>query len=609
MSINSTAVCGRRSWTVCHPLGAALGFSYLLLGLAFLRADEMATLIPDAHGFSNALSDTWSATDGLGRTVADARQAGPPQSGRVVGIFYFLASDGIPEVYDDTKILAANPTSPQWGPARSSHYWGEPFFGYYKPDDPWVIRKHAQMLSDAGVEVIVFDVTNALTYPKAYSAVCEVYDEMRGQGCQTPRIAFMLNAGTAATAQKLYDDLYGAGHFPDLWFRWLGKPLILANPDELPPKLREFFTVRRSWAWTHPDGWFGDGKDKWPWLDNSPQNYGWHDDKTVPEEIAVAVAQHPTTNIGRSYHAGHEPPEAQQDSGRGVYFEEQFKRALDVKPEFVFITGWNEWTATRFLCNADGAVGFTGRSLKKGESYWVDEYNQEFSRDIEPQRGHYEDNYYYQMVSFIREYKGVRPSPKPTAAKTVRSFSDWKDVGPEYLDDAGDTDARNHPGNGEATVYVSNEGHNDIVRAKVARDESTVWFYAETRQTLTSRDGKNWMQLLINSDGKADTGWFGYDYVVNRQPGDPAGAVLERYDDAKKAWTDPVRVPIWVNDNQLYVGIPRQKVGGFGGPLNFEFKWADNVPLDVLKSPVEFLEHGDVAPNARFNYVFSERDP
>ena len=485
----------------------------------------------------------------------------------------------------------------------SWNYWGEPFFGYYHPDDPWVIRKHAQMLSDAGVDVIILDATNAITYPNVYHAICQVYTDMRREGLSTPQIAFILHSNTTPTVQKLYDDLYGPNHYPERWFRWLGKPLLLANPDEVPPALRAFFTLRHSWAWTRSQAWFGDGKDKWPWLDNSPQNYGWHENKELPEELTVAAAQHPVSNIGRSYREGHEPPADQQTPGQGVYFAEQFAQALKVKPEFLFITGWNEWIATRFT--SDNGQTFLGKHLPKGGSFWVDEYNQEYSRDIEPQRGHFEDNYYYQMVSFIRQYKGVRSVPAPTAAKTIRGFDDWKDVGPEYLDDVGDTETRHYAGNGGA-IYTNTEGRNDIVRAKVARDPETVWFHVETNETLTPPEGKHWMQLLINSDRKAGKGWFGYDYVVNRQPGDHTSAVLERYDDAKKAWVDPVRVPLSINDKQMDVSIPRAAIKSFGGPLRFEFKWADNVPLDELKSPAEFMEHGDVAPNARFNYVFAE---
>lgn len=585
-----------------------LPFAATLL-FACLFAVTLTSAAPDdqTHGFSNAGSDTWAATDGLGRPVADAALAGPPQPDRVVGIFYFLWTGGIPKVYDNTKILAADPDHPAWGPVGSWHYWGEPFFGYYHPEDPWVIRKHAQMLVDAGVDVIICDATNALTYPNVCRAICEVYTQMRAEGLRTPQIAFILHSKTGRTAQKLYDEFYGANVSPELWFRWLGKPLLLAKPGEVPSGIRDFFTLRESWAWTmDPRGWFGDGRDKWPWLDHTPQKYGWHDNKDTPEELTVAVAEHPVSNLGRSHRDGKEPSADRQTPEKGIYFDEQFAQALKVKPQFLFLTGWNEWIATRFVSNTGQT--FLGKKLPPGGSFWVDEYNQEYSRDIEPQRGHFEDNYYYQMVSNIRQFKGVRPPPAPTATKTIRFLDDWQDVGPEFLDDAGDTAARNSPGNG-GEVYVNTEGRNDIVRAKVARDASTVWFYVETKAPLTPPKGPHWMQLLINSDRQAATGWFGYDYVVNRLPGDGSGAVLERYDAGTRTWRDPVRVPLRLSDNRLYVGVPRAAVGGFAKRLNFEFKWADNVPLETMKSAAEFMEHGDVAPNARFNYVFAEPSP
>ena len=67
-----------------------------------------------------------------------------------------------------------------------------------------------------------------------------------------------------------------------------------------------------------------------------------------------------------------------------------------------------------------------------------------------------------------------------------------------------------------------------------------------------------------------------------------------------------MRVPLHLDGNRLSVAIPRAAVREFAGRLNFEFKWADNVPLDRLTSPAEFMDHGDVAPDARFNYVFTE---
>ncbi len=87
------------------------------------------------------MSDTWTATDGLGRTiVGDVR---PPRVNRFVGVFYFLwlghgTADG---PYDVSKILKAHPNAMQepnntaWGPERHFHHWGEPYFGYYRSTD------------------------------------------------------------------------------------------------------------------------------------------------------------------------------------------------------------------------------------------------------------------------------------------------------------------------------------------------------------------------------------------------------------------------------------------------------------------------------------------
>src|SRR6202011_2802489 len=124
--------------------------------------------------------------------------------------------------------------------------------------------------------------------------------------------------------------------------------------------------------------WFGNGQNKWPWLDHTPQQFGWHEAAVKPEEISVAVAQHPTSNIGRSYHDGAEPNAPQ--SSKGAYFAEQWKRALAVDPELVFVTGWNEWIAQRF--ENPGGISFMGKPLAKGDTFFVDEFNEEYSRDI-----------------------------------------------------------------------------------------------------------------------------------------------------------------------------------------------------------------------------------
>jgi len=77
------------------------------------------------HGSArDIMSDTWVATDALGRELAMYREAGPEKGERYVGMFYFmthLTPDG-KGPYDVTKILAENPEDPQWG--SGSHFLG-----------------------------------------------------------------------------------------------------------------------------------------------------------------------------------------------------------------------------------------------------------------------------------------------------------------------------------------------------------------------------------------------------------------------------------------------------------------------------------------------------
>jgi len=66
---------------------------------------------------------------------------------------------------------------------------------------------------------------------------------------------------------------------------------------------------------------------------------------------------------------------------------------------------------------------------------FVDTFDQEHSRDIEPMKGGHDDNYHCQMVSFIRRFKGVRPLPAASPARTIGlkgDFSQWQRVRPEY---------------------------------------------------------------------------------------------------------------------------------------------------------------------------------
>jgi hypothetical protein len=229
----------------------------------------------------------WPATDALGRNAPLADACGAPRPGRTAGIFYFLWHEhvgggrgGGQGPYDVSKILAADPdaatkpASPLWGPVGAYHYWGEPLFGYYLATDPWVLRRHAHLLSDAGIDVLIFDATNALTYRTVYEKLCEVFETVRREGGATPCFAFMVNTNAGQTAQTLYKDLYAPGRHRDLWFLWGGKPLLLCDPAQASAEIREFFTLRRAhWPLQMVNTPYA-----WHWEATYPQPYGYTDD-------------------------------------------------------------------------------------------------------------------------------------------------------------------------------------------------------------------------------------------------------------------------------------------------------------------------------------------
>lgn len=548
--------------------------------------------------------DTWAAADALHRRLPTSVDVGPPKPDRTVGIFYFNwhAAFGTKQVHDIAKILAANPTDPRWGPVQAPHYWSEPRFGYYRPDDPWVLRKHMQMLSDAGVDVLILDATNGLTYDAEREALCKVLTGMKAEGRKVPRIAMFAYAQHIPTVTHLWKTFYQPGRYADLWFRWQGKPLLLTPTKDLPAEVRDFFTIRTSWAWTRGQAWFGDGKDCWPWLDFAPQVAGWHGKPGEAEAVPVGVSQHATSNIGRSFHASKQPQADEVRPGEGLYFDEQWRHALPLSPQFIFVTGWNEWVAQRFI--SDGSMNFLGRTLPSGRTFFVDLYDAEFSRDIEPMKGGYGDNYYWQLIANIRRYKGVRPTPPPGPDRTIAvpgDFSQWGKVTATYLDDLQDVTHRDCDGIGDAGRYVNKTGRNDLDTLKVAQDGRTIFFHATVQGTLTSPLDADWMVLWLDTDRNSRSGRLGYDLRINHRRSTSGSASIEKWDG--RAWVAHGQARLQVGPRELQIAVEKSALGlTEGTSARFEFKWTDNVPDSG--EGMDFLDHGDTAPNARFNYRY-----
>ncbi len=613
---------------------------------------------PQGAGVVDLYSDTWVATDALGRTMPQIDSVGPVKNDgqrRVVGIFYItwhtqnLLNVRSPYEADVTKVLAKAPEAryqadnPEW--KYGSYHWGEPEMGYFLSQDEWVIRKDMSMLSDAGVDVLVMDVTNAVRYWDEWDVTFSVMEKMRAEGNKTPQFLFWCYNGPVVTVvQDIYDRIYKENKYSDLWFYWDGKPLLLYNArpdldangsgyktDDYSDEVKEFFTLRNMW-WGYYE-WGGERyigtEDNWSF------GYSMADDKIInmtPEELAskhegkveecaVTPAQHPVTmtslpmGVGKSWSRQTGEPEldehdmpapayvpwlgktVENPEGYGIYFQERWEDALAADPQFLYLNDWNEWTAGKY--NQNPTAKWLGRD---NPFIFVDQYNAEFNRTIQPMKGGYTDNYYMQMAQNIRRYKGVRPIPENKGVTKISidgSFGDWDKVKVTYRDTRGDTFHRDSKGYA-GIHYTDDSGRNDIVASKVAMNGKSVCFYVETAEELTPSSDPYWMRLLIDADQNSATGWYGYDIIVDNSTFNDGVSTVLRWKEGE--WVPDALAAVAIEGNKLELSLAPDILGVSGKKASFDFKWTDN--SGELVDPISICVSGDTAPNRRFNYRF-----
>ncbi len=464
-------------------------------------------------------------------------EAGPLKNDqrRVVGIFYITwhsdnnADLKSPYSGDVTRVLAEHPDArldanhPAW--KEGSYHWGEPENGYFLSKDEFVIRKDMSMLADAGVDVLVMDVTNAVRYWDEWEVLFSTMEKMKAEGNKVPQFCFWAFNGPVITVvQDLYDKVYKAKRFSDLWYYWDGKPLLLYNetpevdangqgvkhpnphydaaaktdpknphygdPDyteefykDYTKEVKSYFTLRNFW-WGYYE-WAGKRfvgtENNWSF------GYDLGNEKVkamdpmdlvslhngIREEAAVTPAQHPSSLVGKSWTRERDEPALNQydlpDSayvpwlgkvvknpeGYGIYFQDRWDEALKANPQFLYLNDWNEWTAGKYPPMDGVSFPFMRR---KSSYFFVDQYNAEFNRCIQPMKDGYTDNYYMQMAENIRLYKGIRPIPELKGYHTIKidgDGSDWKIITTEYRDTKGDVIHRDYKGYG-GNHYVNN---------------------------------------------------------------------------------------------------------------------------------------------------------
>ena len=556
-----------------------------------------------------------AGTDDLGRTLLQNDVVGDPKPDRHIALFYFLwqgESPTSPKHWDLNEIQANFPevfedgNHQNWGGSRGKYYfWGEPIYGYYHGNDYWVHLRNIQLLTDAGVDILIIDATNRSTYPTQSEALMKAMDYVRAQGKIPPRIVYYTNTNSGETIKEIYEQYYMEGasyRHPGCWFYLEGKPLIIGvTKDVNDQRCLDFFTIRES-QWPNQQQCI----NGWPWISftRKPEvHYNLHGKREI---INVSVAQHPNVtagmggsafygnkdNWGRSYHNNsHGNPET--DIFYGYNIQEQWEYALKEDVPFIFVTGWNEWIAGRW--------NSTDKDNPQ-RSWFCDLANPEYSRDIEPSlSAGLKDHYYMQLVNNIRRYKGMKKIAKASILTSpIKNFNDWDRVDIVYTDYTGDVLHRNHTGaqSDPVTTYTNTTGRNDFHIMKVAHDKKNVYFYVKTMESITHNTNDNWMRLYIDADRNFSTGWKGYDYRII------GGITLQQYINGEWKNVNKKSLNYTIEKNKIMISVPRSFLHLMPEKINFEFKWTDNMQTE---DPMDWYVNGDTAPGGRFNFVFQEQ--
>ncbi len=602
--------------------GKTVTISYVING------EKVSYTVPNNINYT---SGGFGGTDDLGRTLPTSRETGIyGENGEYyVGIFYFLwlGEHGDTGIWDNTKIMEkyddATTNPDRWGPEGQMHFFAEPLYGYYYSSDEWVIRKHMELLSNANIDFLYFDVTNGYSYVSNALKVMKVCHELNEAGYDAPQVVFYTNTSAATVVRELYDNIYSKNLYPDTWLCVSGKPVIVA-PESA--NINSFFIIRNA-QWPNA----AQKTDAWPWMDfTRPQRLFSDTTGIFGSAMNISVAQHSgsirfsssafygdLSNRGRTCVGDSDARSAyritENSYKHGYNFQNQWnillKNRENLKKQnlkYVLVTGWNEWVAQR-----QSSTHFSNEPI-----FFVDQASIEYSRDIEMTRGYYFDNYYMQLISNVQRLKGSAPVIVQDARNPINvtgSFDQWNDVIITYKDPVGDNADRNNAcfGNGK---YTDESGNHDIVAAKVTQDTKNMYFYVETANDIRLPDGSaSWMQLFIDADRDTSTGWYGYDYIVNYAvDADKYKSTVAKCTSADGSFEFEAvgTVDFKVEGNQLMVEVPMEMLGVADyREVCVEFKWADADRGIKYQTMEDFYCYGDVAPLGRLNYIYQNYIP
>jgi hypothetical protein len=359
----------------------------------------------------------------ISRSIAQAARAQPStQFGILYSLWHCLAlsrTQGKPYNIDQA-LTGERP----WGPVPEFHFWAEPQVGYYcLSDRPDILRDHAIMLRDAGIDFVVIDTTNnefadnrSHSSPEGivapFKLLLDEWSKIDGAPKVVPFAPLTKFGDMFSSMMQLID----VDH-PKLRFVYDGKPLgLVANDtaryetDALKYKeLSARYTLRRMWGHRH----ITTDKTEWSFLEICAKDFlasqgraKCRQRKTVRnghvEQIPIAAAYQLTYISNKAT--------AVPKFG-GKTFVQQFETLFETpNVPIAIIASWNEWMAQRFCLTSAREATDKNCSLRNdhfldGSKVFVDAYDAEYNRDIEPSKTAMRDFYYRLMKECIARYR------------------------------------------------------------------------------------------------------------------------------------------------------------------------------------------------------------
>jgi hypothetical protein len=335
-------------------------------------------------------------------------------------------------IYDISKSLALGTPL---GPSGAPHWWAEPSEGYYCLTTPnaqgqhHILTKHAEMLRDAGIDFIFYDASNypvaehqVATFQEPFRKLLEVWQGVAGAPKVVPFAPVARTSeswfpgtsypGDSNSMQWMITEISARG----MHFVYQGKPLVIVvdnpgHPHQTASQTRidqelAAYTVRKMWDYRSIYTIPGSENDWWylpPCRDQNNQMYpvpAETMDAFLTSRATIPCRQPVTTYPGTStveavtvmssynFYRMSLPSEA-VPKFYGRTFAKQFETLFNNNTAAIsLIFQWNEWTG-----------------LRLPDGNFVDLYNHEYSRDMEPSKDEREDFYYQLLKKCIQRFK------------------------------------------------------------------------------------------------------------------------------------------------------------------------------------------------------------